>query len=64
MLEPNHYKTLGQQIEEYCRKYSIPLEYFIEIIKDEEVVQLLRIESAKRNTKKRHPGSLKKRKNA
>ncbi len=33
---------LGQQLEDYCRKYSIPIDYFFEIINDQKVVPMLR----------------------
>lgn len=39
---PINQSKLGQQLEDYCRKYSIPVEYFFEIINDQKVVPMLR----------------------
>ncbi len=36
------YEALGQQIDAYCKKYSIPSTYFLEIINDQKVVPMLR----------------------
>lgn len=36
------YENLGQQLITYCRRYSIPVDYFFEIINDQKVVPMLR----------------------
>lgn len=36
------YQSIGQQIEAYCRKYSIPLEHFSEILNNQKVLPMLR----------------------
>jgi hypothetical protein len=33
---------LGKELQDYCTKYSIPIEYFFEIINDQKVVPMLR----------------------
>ncbi len=39
---PIDYNALGHDLERYCKKYSIPLDYFFEIINDQKVVPMLR----------------------
>ncbi len=36
------YSILGQKLEQYCKKYAIPLDSFFEIINDQKVVPMLR----------------------
>jgi len=35
-------QTLGQRLVDYCHQYSIPLEFFFEIINDQKVLPMLR----------------------
>jgi len=38
----SNYQQIGEQIESYCRKYSIPFESFLEILNDQKVLPMLR----------------------
>ncbi len=38
----SEHQRLGRQLELYCRKYSIPIENFFEIINDQKVLPMLR----------------------
>jgi hypothetical protein len=35
-------KNLGKNLEEYCKKYSIPIEYIFEILNDQKVTPMIR----------------------
>lgn len=43
-MPPNKltHEQIGQQVETYCHTYSIPLEYFFNILNDQKVVPMLR----------------------
>lgn len=41
-LSGGEHQHLGQRLEEYCTKYSIPLENFFQIINDQKVLPMLR----------------------
>ena len=36
------FQSLGERLADYCRRYSIPLHYFFEILNDQKVVPMLR----------------------
>jgi hypothetical protein len=36
------YNDIGKRVEAYCRKYSIPLQHFFEILNDQKVIPMLR----------------------
>jgi hypothetical protein len=42
MAQKTNYQRIGQMIEGFCQRYSIPLEFFHDIINDQKVLPMLR----------------------
>jgi hypothetical protein len=41
-MEDYELRDLGQKVQEYCEKYSIPIEYFFDILNDQKVNPMMR----------------------